>query len=73
MAQGTVKWYDTNIGYGFIMTDDDGPDVYVSSSTLMWSGIDKLNEQQRVFYEVKTSKTGRSAATSIRILDQAEA
>jgi cold shock protein len=70
MATGRVKWYDATKGFGFILPDEGGPDIYVNKSTVIWAGLDSLKDGQRVFYEVRVNeRTGRSAATSLRMLE----
>ena len=52
MAQGTVKWFNTQKGYGFINPDDDGNDVFVHITAVQNSGLNGLNEGQKVSYEL---------------------
>ena len=57
MAQGTVKWFNSEKGFGFI-TQDDGPDVFVHFSAIQTDGYRELKEEQRVEFEVKTGDKG---------------
>ena len=60
MAQGTVKWFNSEKGFGFI-TQDDGPDVFVHFSAIQTDGYLELKEEQRVEFEVKTGDKGLQA------------
>jgi CspA family cold shock protein len=60
MAQGTVKWFNSEKGFGFI-TQDDGPDVFVHFSAIQTDGSRELKEEQRVEFEVKTGDKGLQA------------
>ena len=60
MAQGTVKWFNYEKGFGFI-TQDDGPDVFVHFSAIQTDGYRELKEEQRVEFEVKTGDKGLQA------------
>lgn len=65
MAQGTVKWFNSEKGYGFIATDD-GPDVFVHYSSIEQEGFRTLAEGERVEFEVKAGRDGRSQADGVR-------
>jgi len=62
MATGTVKWFNSVKGYGFIQPDDGGQDVFVHISAVERAGLGQLNEGQKVSYEVERDK--RSGKTS---------
>ena len=64
MSQGTVKWFNTQKGYGFINPDEEGSDVLVHITAVQNSGLTGLNEGQRVSYEL--------AEQRIDIADQAD-
>jgi len=57
--EGTVKFFNFDKGYGFIKPDDGGPDVFVHVSALQTSGLDNLNEGQRVSFDVEPDKKGK--------------
>lgn len=60
MAQeGTVKFFNFDKGYGFIKPDAGGPDVFVHVSALHSSGLDGLNEGQRVSFDIEPDKKGK--------------
>ncbi|HEV7788897.1 MAG: cold shock protein [Pseudonocardiales bacterium] len=61
MAQGTVKWFNAEKGFGFISTDDNGPDVFVHYSAIQGSGFRSLEENQRVSFEVSQGAKGPQA------------
>jgi CspA family cold shock protein len=61
MASGTVKWFNTTKGYGFIKPDDGGKDVFVHVTALESSGIKSLAEGQRVNYQVISDRRGQKA------------
>lgn len=61
MAQGTVKWFNSEKGYGFIAVDGGGPDVFVHYSAISASGYRSLDENQRVEFEVAQGDRGPQA------------
>ena len=63
MATGTLKWFNKDKGYGFIAPDDGGADVFVHVTAVQQAGLDGLNENQKINYEVET---GREAATDLQ-------
>jgi CspA family cold shock protein len=65
MATGTVKFFDTKKGFGFIQPEDGDKDVFVHISAVEQAGLGTLTEGQRVDYEVVTER-GRSAAGSLK-------
>lgn len=61
MAQGTVKWFDAEKGYGFIAPDDGNRDVFVHYIEIDGDGFRSLDEDQRVEYELGQSDKGLQA------------
>jgi cold shock protein len=67
MTQGTVKFFNTQRGYGFIQPDDGSKDVFVHVSAVERSGMGGLNEGQKVSFDVVADrKTGKSSADNLR-------
>jgi CspA family cold shock protein len=63
MATGTVKWFNTQKGFGFIQPDDGGKDVFVHISAVERAGLKGLKDGQKLSYELVTDKrTGRTSA-----------
>jgi CspA family cold shock protein len=62
MATGTVKWFSSEKGYGFITPDDGSPDVFVHFSAIAGEGYKNLDEGQKVEYEVTKGPKGPQAA-----------
>ncbi len=68
MAQGTVKWFNAQKGYGFIQPTEGGADVFVHISALERAGLSDLREGQRVSYELATQK-GKTSAVNLQLID----
>jgi CspA family cold shock protein len=64
MAIGTVKFFNTNKGFGFIQPDNGGPDVFVHITAVERAGMRSLNEGQKVSYDVVTER-GKTAASNL--------
>ena len=64
MATGTVKWFNTQKGYGFIQPDDGSKDVFVHISAVESAGLRSLTEGQKVSFEL-TNERGKTAATKL--------
>ncbi|ACI50067.1 cold-shock protein [Gluconacetobacter aggeris] len=67
MATGTVKWFNATKGFGFIMPEDGGKDVFVHITAVQAAGLRGLNENQRVSYDVVTER-GKAAASNLKPL-----
>ena len=61
MAQGTVKWFNSEKGFGFIEVDGGGPDVFVHYSAIDMPGYKSLEENSRVEFEVSQGQKGPQA------------
>jgi CspA family cold shock protein len=67
VSTGTVKWYNSQKGYGFIQPDDGGADVFVHVSAVERAGWRDLREGQKITYEiVQDRKTGKSSADRLQ-------
>ena len=65
MATGTVKWFNSVKGFGFIQPSDGGQDVFVHISAVQRAGMDGLAEGQKLSFEVQNER-GRSAAVNLQ-------
>ena len=70
MANGTVKFFNTTKGFGFIAPDDGSKDVFVHISALEKAGIHQLDDGQKVSYEIESNK-GKTSAVDIQLNDAA--
>ena len=69
MQKGTVKWFNTQKGYGFVQQDAGGPDIFIHISAVERAGLRGLNEGQKISYEIVADKrTGKSSADQIQAL-----
>ncbi len=67
MSTGTVKWFNTQKGFGFIQPDDGGKDVFVHISAVQRSGLQTLNEGQKISFEiVQDKRSGKAAAENLQ-------
>ena len=67
MPTGTVKWFNTTKGFGFIAPDEGRKDVFVHISALQRSGLSDLADNQKVSYELKEGRDGRQSAENIEL------
>ncbi|MEJ1996021.1 MAG: cold-shock protein [Limibacillus sp.] len=68
MAKGTVKWFNSTKGFGFIQPEDGGKDVFVHISAVERSGIATPNEGDTIHYELETDdRRGRVSAVNLRL------
>ncbi len=66
MAIGTVKWFNATKGYGFIMPQDGGKDVFVHITAVQAAGLKGLNDGQNVSYDVAMER-GKASATNLKL------
>ncbi|HEV7228734.1 cold-shock protein [Brevundimonas sp.] len=67
MATGTVKWYNSTKGYGFIQPDNGGKDVFVHASAVEAAGLGGLNEGQTISYEIEQDRrSGKESAGQLK-------
>ena len=67
MANGTVKWFNTQKGFGFIAPDEGGKDVFVHISALERSGLTGLADDQKVTYDIESGRDGRESAVNLAL------
>ncbi|WP_164659945.1 cold-shock protein [Tropicibacter sp. Alg240-R139] len=68
MPTGTVKWFNTTKGYGFIAPDEGGKDVFVHISAVERSGLTGLADNQKVEFELQDGRDGRQMASDLKPL-----
>ena len=66
---GTVKFFNTDKGYGFIQPDDGSDDSFVHISAVERAGLSTLTEGQRVQYELQVGRNGKSSAENLSVVD----
>ncbi|MBY6083417.1 cold-shock protein [Ruegeria arenilitoris] len=67
MPAGTVKWFNTTKGFGFIAPEEGGKDVFVHISSVERSGLTGLADNQKVTYELRAGRDGRESADNIEL------
>lgn len=69
MATGTVKWFNPDKGFGFIQPDTGGDDVFVHISAVEAAGLQTLNDNAKISYEMIEDRRGRSSAGELQVQD----
>jgi len=67
MASGTVKWFNTDKGFGFIQPEDGGQDAFVHISAVERAGLSGLAEGQAVSYELENGRDGKASAVNLQV------
>ena len=67
MSNGTIKWFNTSKGYGFIQPDDGTNDVFVHISDMQRSNITELREGDKLTYDVQRGQQGKLSACNLRL------
>lgn len=67
MANGTVKWFNSTKGFGFIQPESGGKDIFVHISAVERAGLTGLADDQKVTYEVEAGRDGRESATDLAL------
>ena len=68
LITGTVKFFNTTKGFGFISPEDGGKDAFVHISAVQRSGLQGLYENDKVTYELETGRDGKESATNLTLL-----
>jgi cold shock protein len=68
VAQGTVKWFNSQKGFGFIQPDGGGNDVFVHISAVERAGLSNLGEGQKISFETETGRNGKASAVNLKVL-----
>jgi CspA family cold shock protein len=68
MPTGTVKWFNTTKGYGFIAPDDGGKDVFVHISAVEQAGMTGLADNQKIVFEMREGRDGRASASDLKLV-----
>ena len=69
MTIGTVKWFNTNKGFGFIEPNDGSSDAFVHISAVERAGLSGLNEGQKLSFELQAGQNGKSSAENLAVID----
>ncbi|MEO0358906.1 MAG: cold-shock protein [Pseudomonadota bacterium] len=67
MATGTVKWFNTDKGYGFIQPDAGGSDVFVHITAVQAAGLTGLKDDQKIGFDLEKGRNGRESATNLEL------
>ncbi|MDD8022507.1 cold-shock protein [Paenirhodobacter sp. CAU 1674] len=67
MANGTVKWFNTTKGFGFIAPENGGKDIFVHISAVERAGLRGLNDGQAVTFDLEKGRDGRESATNLAL------
>ena len=68
MPTGTIKWYNSDKGYGFIAPDNGGTDVFVHVSAVERAGLQGLSDGQKLSYETETGRNGKTSAVDLQAI-----
>ncbi len=69
MTTGTVKWFNTAKGFGFIQPEDGSKDAFVHISAVESAGLGSLDEGQKVSYELQPGQNGKSSAENLSVTE----
>ncbi|GLP85399.1 cold-shock protein [Tritonibacter mobilis] len=67
MANGTVKWFNSTKGFGFIQPEDGTQDVFLHVSAVERAGINRIDDGQKVTYDLETGRDGRTSASNLAL------
>ena len=68
MTTGTVKWFNSTKGFGFIQPDNGGPDVFVHISAVERAGLTGLADNQKVSFDIENGRDGRQSAGNLSLV-----
>jgi cold shock protein len=68
MANGTVKFFNSQKGFGFVTPDDGGKDAFVHVSALERAGINSLNEGDKISYDLESGRDGKMSAANVKLI-----
>ena len=69
MANGTVKWFNSTKGFGFIQPEKGSKDVFLHISAVERAGLTHLDDGQKVTYEIESGRDGRESATNLALVN----
>ena len=67
MANGTVKWFNSTKGFGFIAPEGGSKDVFVHISAVERAGLTSLNDDQKVTFDIESGRDGRESAANLAL------
>ncbi|WP_341485340.1 cold-shock protein [Thioclava sp. GXIMD4215] len=67
MANGTVKWFNSNKGFGFIQPENGNKDVFLHISAVERAGISRLEDGQKVTFDIESGRDGRESASNLEL------
>ena len=68
MANGTVKWFNSSKGFGFIQPDGGSKDVFLHVSAVERAGLTRIDDGQKVTFEIETGRDGRESASDLALV-----
>jgi CspA family cold shock protein len=68
MSAGTVKWFNSAKGYGFIQPDDGSRDVFLHISAVEQAGLRTVGEGQKLSYDLEQGRDGKTSATNVQVI-----
>lgn len=69
MTTGTVKWFNTNKGFGFIEPEDGSKDAFVHISAVERAGLTSIHEGQKITYDLQSGQNGKTSAENLSVSD----
>ncbi len=69
MAKGTVKWFNSTKGFGFIQPESGSKDIFVHISAVERAGLSGLDDNQKVTFDIESGRDGRESAANLALVD----